>query len=95
MHVFHPLELHSDLPIVGERHVEEENGFDGGMPISRLPSNALSDVDSVFQRNAQFARLVAGEESPMGDAPPQYETVASRENALGAQATADVIELHP
>lgn len=93
MHAFRTPDLHSELPVVGEHQREEESFIDDGQPLSRLNASAFSEVESMFRHNAQFERLVAGEESEMGDAPPRYENIASHENALGLQATTDVIEL--
>ncbi|KAJ6631582.1 hypothetical protein B0H10DRAFT_1772333 [Mycena sp. CBHHK59/15] len=39
-----------------------------------MPS--LRNVDSLFARNTQFERLVSGQESELGEAPPAYVTVA-------------------
>lgn len=43
----------------------------------RRQSFAGSIADSVFERNSQFARLVAGQESESGEAPPHYEAQAT------------------
>ena len=69
--------------------------YSGGDSLSRLPSEVPSDLASLYRRNTQFARLVAGEESEAGEAPPRYEPFASRENALGAQAYAAAVLADP
>ncbi|KAI5118355.1 hypothetical protein M0805_006756 [Coniferiporia weirii] len=67
-----------------------------GSPLTRAPSEADSDTGSLLRRNTQFARLVAGEESERGEAPPRYERVAPAlapvENARGARAFSAVVD---
>ncbi|EJD08036.1 uncharacterized protein FOMMEDRAFT_131011 [Fomitiporia mediterranea MF3/22] len=92
-HAFlHPFETHVESPISEVVHTPLSGTYSTpGQPLSPLPSDIPSDVASLYRRNTQFARLVAGEESEAGEPPPQYETVASHENAIGAQAQASAI----
>ncbi|KZT05351.1 uncharacterized protein LAESUDRAFT_780573 [Laetiporus sulphureus 93-53] len=46
------------------------------VPIHTLLTPALSRTDSIFERGTQFGRLVAGQESELGEAPPAYSEVA-------------------
>jgi hypothetical protein len=45
---------------------------------SQVSLATTSETESLYRRNTQFARLVAGEESEIGEAPPSYSYDASR-----------------
>lgn len=72
------------------------NGDASLTPLARIPSEAAS-VGSLYRNNALFARLVAGQESEQGEAPPQYDQVVALESLHGTgpgamqSATADVV----
>lgn len=66
------------------------------IPLERIDSEAAS-VSSLYRSNALFARLIAGEESEQGEAPPQYDQVVAIERAGPGglvTATADVVPAH-
>lgn len=70
---FHFHSRHSVAHVVTPGDSPGENGA----PLTRAPSLAMSDTSSLYNRNTQFARLMAGEESELGEAPPRYDYVAS------------------
>ncbi|TDL22999.1 hypothetical protein BD410DRAFT_839307 [Rickenella mellea] len=51
--------------------------YSAGGPLGRAVSLTPSDVESLYNRNSQFARLVAGQESELGEEPPRYDHVAN------------------
>jgi hypothetical protein len=44
-------------------------------PINHSTMTSLRRVDSLYDRNTQFERLVSGQESEIGEAPPAYDVV--------------------
>jgi len=42
---------------------------------SHAAAASSPETSSLYERNSQFARLISGEESEMGEAPPRYESV--------------------
>lgn len=70
------------------------DGYDQGLGLSRVPSDVPSEVESIYRRNTQFARLIAGEESEIGEAPPTYDSIVCMQNAVGALATTAVVPAH-
>ena len=70
------------------------DGHPLGLDLSRVPSEVPSEVESIYRRNTQFARLIAGEESEIGEAPPTYDAVVCMQNAAGALATTTVVPAH-
>lgn len=50
-----------------------------------IASGSISpETNSLYERNTLFARLVAGEESEIGEAPPRYENVIRGTSSCGA-----------
>ena len=59
-----------------------------GANLSRSPTDAAEDTDSLYQSGSLFARLIAGEESEQGEAPPRYDVcVAGASLAFGLAAS--------
>ncbi len=64
------------LPVASGSH-----GLDriGPAALDHSNSSALepgeTDMDSLYHRNTQFARLVSGQESEFGEAPPKYDEI--------------------
>ncbi|KAH8115350.1 hypothetical protein DFH11DRAFT_1588801 [Phellopilus nigrolimitatus] len=94
---FHSLFHHNSDPHMHNSHTGDASpgarGPPGGVylpgePLSRLPSDTPSEIGSLF------ARLMAGEESELGEAPPQYEYIEPLENSHGALASASVVTAH-
>ncbi|KAL5504710.1 hypothetical protein ACEPAH_7373 [Sanghuangporus vaninii] len=87
---FHTFD-YNEAPSAMEEQTSPGSVYSGGQSLSRLSSEVPADLASLYRRNTQFARLVAGEESEAGEPPPQYDAVASLENACGAQTFATAI----
>ncbi|EGN91882.1 hypothetical protein SERLA73DRAFT_80061 [Serpula lacrymans var. lacrymans S7.3] len=51
-----------------------------------MPSlrNGIDNTDTLANRNIQYERLISGQESEMGDAPPAYENVVQQGRAVSA-----------
>lgn len=60
------------MPRVGERIL---NLNSPELHPSTIRPPPLSRQNSIFEHGAQFERLVAGQESELGEAPPSYEEV--------------------
>ncbi|THH03390.1 hypothetical protein EW145_g6296 [Phellinidium pouzarii] len=91
--LLHHFEPHSETPSP-DAQASPGSAYVSGQPLERRPSETPSDIGSLYRNNTLFARLIAGEESEHGEAPPRYERVASLENAHGALASAAVISAH-
>ena len=61
------------------------------LSLSRQNSLTPSETDSVFRRGSLFARLVAGEESEQGEAPPRYDCIPETRHFMSAGASAEVV----
>lgn len=58
--------------------------------LERIPSD-VSSVGSLYRNNTLFARLISGQESEQGEAPPQYEQVVSFDALRSSVASTDVV----
>lgn len=68
------------------RQVNSQQSTDSASTAESSPVNhsllpSLRQLDSLYYRNSQFERLVSGQESERGDAPPAYD-IASRTTAV-------------
>jgi len=45
-------------------------------PINQATMPSLRNRDSLYERSTQFERLISGQESEIGEAPPAYDVVA-------------------
>jgi hypothetical protein len=63
--------VHARLPILGR----VTNGQPPGVARSTVPPTTLGHNNSLFNRSNQYERLISGQESELGEAPPMYTPV--------------------